>query len=98
MKNPKIKIPKVKKPNIGKWVPYIFVGMFFVVGIVILALGYFAFKRPAEGNVVSKANSELEEINIDLDRDKVLKLFDADYSTSNIKEPPFPTKNPFLRL
>lgn len=98
MKNPKIKIPNFKKPKLDKSVPYIFAGAFLLMGALILSFGYFAFKRPAEESVVSKANSELEEIRIDLNRDKVLKLFDANYSISNIKEPPFPTKNPFLGL
>jgi hypothetical protein len=96
MKNPKIKIPKVKRPNLGKWMPYIFIGMFFVMGVMILSLGYFVFKRPPEESVVSRADSELEEISIELDRDKVIKLFDSGYDISNIKAPVFKTKNPFL--
>ncbi|MCL4387302.1 hypothetical protein M1307_02815 [Patescibacteria group bacterium] len=96
MKNPKIKIPNIKSPNLGRWVPYIFAGMFFVIGVVILSFGYFAFKRPAEQGVISKADGELQEISIELDRDKVLNLFDANYDISKVKEPPFKTKNPFL--
>lgn len=98
MKNPKLKIPNLKKPKIGKWVPYIFIGVFLLMGALILGFGYFSFKRPAEDSIISKAKSELQEINIDFNREKVLNLFNAEYSTSNIKEPSFPTKNPFLAL
>jgi len=98
MKNPDLKITKIKVPKLGKSAPYVFIFIFIVAGLLILALGYFAFQRPPEKSLVDKENNSLQEIQIDLDKNKVLKLFDSEYSVSNIKEPTFPTKNPFLNF
>jgi uncharacterized protein YpmS len=84
-----------KKINLEKFIPYIVLLSFLIMGAVIISFGYFIFNREPEKAVVSGARQELDEISIKFDKDKIEKLFDSSYSTAEVNEPPFQPKNPF---
>lgn len=98
MKNIDIKMPKVNTSSWERRMPQILLLMFLVIGILLLVFGYFIFSRAPEEAVVLSAKSEIEEVSITFNKDKVLGLFDSRYDTSKIKDPQYVPKNPFLRF
>lgn len=97
MKKPNLKI-QIKKPDIdlAKKMPYIFVVTFLVIGLAIVSFGYVLLNRAPEESVVSSVQKEIDDLSVKFDKKKIDKLFDTTYSTANVKDPSFPTKNPFI--
>ena len=92
MKSIKLK----KELNISKLLPRLLVGLFLAIGLATVLFGYLLFIRPPEAEVVSSVSAEIEDISIRFDNEKILGLFDSSYDTSNIKDPSFQTKDPFI--
>ena len=93
---PRKKIKKIKKKiNLEKFIPYIVIFAFLIMGVIIVVFGYFIFNREPEDVVVLGAKQELDEVSIKFDNDQIKELFDSSYSTSEIKDPFFIPKNPF---
>ncbi|MDO8507845.1 MAG: hypothetical protein Q7S53_04765 [bacterium] len=97
MKTPSISF---KKPelDLSKKMPYIFIVVFLVVGLSIVAFGYFLLNRAPDANVVSTAKQEVDNLSATFDKNRTKKLFDTTYDTSGIENPGYITKNPFLNF
>lgn len=89
---------ELKKPNIdiSAKLPYILVGASLVVGVLIVFFAYFLFNRNPEDSFVSSAQSEVDNISINFNKKTSSQLFDSSYYISNVKDPGFSGKNPFL--
>ncbi len=88
------KIPKFNI-KLTKQMPYILVGLFLAVGIALLVFGYTLFNREPEAAVKTAATQEMDNLTIHISVSKIDKLLNSGYNTSNIKNPGYPTKNPF---
>lgn len=98
MKNIDLKIPKVNTSFIARRMPQILLSTFLIIGLLLLAFGYFIFTRAPEEAVVLQTKNEIDEISITFNKDKILNLFDSEYDISKIKDPSYTPKNPFLRF
>ncbi|MEK7447651.1 MAG: hypothetical protein AAB632_02560 [Patescibacteria group bacterium] len=97
MKKIDLKMPNVNTAKMTKRLPQVLLLMILVIGILLLGFVYFIFTRNPENDVLLKNKAEIDEISIKFDKTKILNLFDSKYDISQIKDPSYTPKNPFLR-
>ncbi len=100
-----MKIPKPPKPtrfkkqfklDLTSKMPYIFITVFLVIGLIMVSYGYFLLNRQPEQNVVSGMQSEIDSLKLRYNKKKTLELFNTIYDTSEFKNSAYQGKDPFM--